>query len=324
MPYLIDGHNLIAALSDIALDDPDDEVKLVLKLRAWCAHTGRKAIVYFDGGLPGGVARDLSTSQLRVIFAAAERSSADALIKAQLQRLKDARNWTVVTSDREILTVAYRRGAHGLKSQAFAAELTRVSLPPMPEEAERKSEGVFGSELEYWLQEFSQSEKKAAQPLAAPADKAPDAPASSQSAARGRKTSPPRPSQQSDAPVSGVPLGDLAPELKALSQAGPQPEREAPEPEQGEKPPLPTPEEIAAWLKEFPEPEGPIGPPPPKPAPPRPLRPGQAKPQDITRAELAEWLHLFGAAENDAADADEDAATMERLFGPRRPPRKKP
>ncbi len=323
MPYLIDGHNLIAALPDIALDDPDDEVKLVHKLRAWCAHTGRKAILYFDGGLPGGVARDLSTSQLRVIFAAAERSSADALIKAQLQRLKDARNWTVVTSDREILAAAHRRGAHTLKSQAFAAELAHISAPPPADDI--KPEGLLGAELEHWLAEFSQSEEKAAPPSAGPAPSEAAAPATSQSATRGRSVSqPPRPQRAASAPAAGVPLGDLAPALKALRAAQTPPEPHPVLESDGEKPPLPDPEEVAAWLQEFPELEEPIGPPPPKPAPPRPLRPGQAKPHDITRAELAEWLHLFGAdSEVETPERDEDADTMARLFGPRRAPRKK-
>ncbi len=42
MPFLIDGHNVIAALRDIDLDDPDDEAKLVMKLRAWSSRVRRK------------------------------------------------------------------------------------------------------------------------------------------------------------------------------------------------------------------------------------------------------------------------------------------
>ena len=41
MHYLIDGHNLIAHLADIDLEDPNDEVKLVLMMRGWAA-AGRK------------------------------------------------------------------------------------------------------------------------------------------------------------------------------------------------------------------------------------------------------------------------------------------
>ena len=43
MPFLIDGHNVIAVLSDIDLADPDDEAKLVVKLRAWSGRERRKA-----------------------------------------------------------------------------------------------------------------------------------------------------------------------------------------------------------------------------------------------------------------------------------------
>ena len=35
MPYLIDGHNLIACLPDISLDDPNDEAQLVNKLKGF-------------------------------------------------------------------------------------------------------------------------------------------------------------------------------------------------------------------------------------------------------------------------------------------------
>ncbi len=316
MPYIIDGHNLIAALPDISLDDPDDEVKLVLKLRAWCAHTGRKAIVYFDGGLPGGVARELSTSRLRVIFAAAQRSSADALIKAHLQRLKDARNWTVVTSDRDILAAAYRRGAHGLKSQAFAAELAPVQ--PAVEEEESKLAGVLAQELQEWLHIFGDEEKSAAE-SAAQAVTETSAPAT-QDEQRPRPVRPAPPTTAETRP--GVPLGDLVPELTALRGEAPAVAASGLEREGGEKPPLPTPEEIEAWLREFPELDEPIAPPPPKPAPPRPLKRGQAKPTDITQEELNEWLYLFGKGDDTQAE-DEDAATMQRLFGPRRTSKKK-
>ena len=63
MPHLIDGHNVIAALPDIDLEDEHDEAKLVLKLRAWTGRRHRKAIVIFDGG-------DIVTADVRLIEAA--------------------------------------------------------------------------------------------------------------------------------------------------------------------------------------------------------------------------------------------------------------
>ena len=103
MPFLIDGHNVIAALPDINLEDPDDEAKLVVKLRAWSGRGRRKAIVVFDGGIPGGPSRVLSSPEVRVVFAARPHSTADRIIKERLGALPDAPNWTVVASDREVL-----------------------------------------------------------------------------------------------------------------------------------------------------------------------------------------------------------------------------
>ena len=60
MPLLIDGHNLIGRLPDLRLDDPQDEAKLVARLRVYHARTGKRVTVVFDRGLPGGRSRELS------------------------------------------------------------------------------------------------------------------------------------------------------------------------------------------------------------------------------------------------------------------------
>ncbi|MBN1248933.1 MAG: NYN domain-containing protein, partial [Anaerolineae bacterium] len=85
MPFLIDGHNVIAALHGIDLEDPDDEAKLVLKLRAWSSRVQRKAIVIFDGGIPGGFSRTMSTADIGVVFAARYHTNADRIIDERLR-----------------------------------------------------------------------------------------------------------------------------------------------------------------------------------------------------------------------------------------------
>ncbi len=111
MPFLIDGHNVIAAPGDIDLDDPDDEAKLVMKLRAWSSRVQRKAIVIFDGGLPGGFSRTMSTVDIGVVFAARYHTNADRIIDERLRSSPDAPNWTVVSSDHEVLDRARAKGA---------------------------------------------------------------------------------------------------------------------------------------------------------------------------------------------------------------------
>ena len=81
MHYLIDGHNLIATMPGIDLSDPDDEAQLVLRLRTWTAASRKRRVtVYFDGGLPGGPAHDLSGARLKVIFASTGRSADETTI----------------------------------------------------------------------------------------------------------------------------------------------------------------------------------------------------------------------------------------------------
>jgi len=137
MPYLIDGHNLIAALPDIRLDDPDDEAKLVIKLKGFVARKRTKCVVIFDGGLPGG-ASPLSSRSVTVIFASAQHSDADALLKRRMRNIRDVSGWTVVSSDREVADYARGRRLRQLSAQEFMRELQRpASSPNADDQAEK-------------------------------------------------------------------------------------------------------------------------------------------------------------------------------------------
>jgi predicted RNA-binding protein with PIN domain len=136
MQYLIDGHNVIAQLPDISLDDPDDEAKLVIRLRSWAAgKRQRRVTVYFDSGLPGGEARHLSTSQVKVVFASVGRT-ADQLLVARINKLRNPEAYTLISSDREIVAVA-PRGLRLMSAEAFASEL--VSLDKRAGETSRQA-----------------------------------------------------------------------------------------------------------------------------------------------------------------------------------------
>lgn len=155
MHYLIDGHNLIARLPEISLDDPHDEAKLVIRLRSWAAARRKHQVtVYFDHGLPGGEARNLSTSQVKVIFASTGRKADELLIK-QIERLRNPGAYTVVTSDREILAAA-PRALRLMSAEAFAAELARMGRtstevgPVSPAEPD-----LSPDEVDEWLDIFS-------------------------------------------------------------------------------------------------------------------------------------------------------------------------
>ena len=152
MPYLIDGHNLIACLPDIRLDDPDDEAKLVNKLKSFVAGGGNKCSVVFDGGIPGGQSA-MSNNAVQVTFAAAERSNADAIIKHRMRRARDAKYWIVVTSDHELVNFARGRGLRTMTSSEFA-RLLRSNVEDQTDLGEEIDPKILDDDLDHWLRQF--------------------------------------------------------------------------------------------------------------------------------------------------------------------------
>lgn len=137
MPYLIDGHNLIGALPDIDIADPDDEAKLLIKLKGFAARKRAKCTVVFDGGLPGG-ASSMSSRSVTVIFASARHSNADALLKRRIATIRDVKGWTVVSSDREVADYAKRRRMRQLTAQEFAREMERPAAAQSADDVDEK------------------------------------------------------------------------------------------------------------------------------------------------------------------------------------------
>ncbi len=153
MPYLIDGHNLIHALPDIDLEDDHDEVKLVQRLRGFFGRINKKAEVIFDHGLPGGVNADLSNSQVKVAWAAAHHSNADAVIKRRVKKHRDPGQLIVVSSDHEVLNAAATRGARTMTSQQFA-DFMRETLAAAAEQDRSGDVQLSASEVDEWLRLF--------------------------------------------------------------------------------------------------------------------------------------------------------------------------
>jgi|GEM_PF-449271 len=156
MHYLIDGHNLIAQMDEIDLSDPDDEAQLILRLRQWIA-AGRKrrVTVYFDGGLPGGEARNLSGTRLRVFFASGG-GNADTMMIKKIRRVQNPPEYTLVTNDREIIDVARGRKMPHMPADEFAQGMAmeaaeRAEPDPAPQAEEP---ALSEAEVAEWLEMF--------------------------------------------------------------------------------------------------------------------------------------------------------------------------
>jgi len=148
MPLLIDGHNLIGRMSDLSLDDPDDEVKLVQRVRRHCLRHRRQATIIFDAGLPGGPAPHLSAPPVAVVFAA-PGVTADHLICQRIRRARDPRGLLVVSSDRVVQEAARSRGGRVIPAEEFAAQLADDQT------REPGEQGLSKEQVAEWLELFS-------------------------------------------------------------------------------------------------------------------------------------------------------------------------
>ncbi|MBI5670308.1 MAG: NYN domain-containing protein [Chloroflexi bacterium] len=151
MPYLIDGHNLIGQLPDISLEDPNDEALLVQKLIGFAARTGKRCVVVFDYGLPGGTSR-MSTRAVQVVFAS-QRSSADRVMIERIGKIPDPKDWVIVTSDADVRDTARRRRMTVLTSSEFA-DLMKSPPKPIVDAGEAADVYVPPDEVDEWLNLF--------------------------------------------------------------------------------------------------------------------------------------------------------------------------
>lgn len=173
MHYLIDGHNLIGKMPDIQLSDPNDEVKLVLRLQEWLnGRSSQQATVIFDGRrMMGGVSNTLSSRQLTVIFSP-DGIIADDLIIRRIKQVKNPAGYTVVSSDRMVYNAADSIRMKALTSEKFIEragfvfeEKKKKRRRAEPTTSETDDPIITEAEVDEWLDLFGPvPERKSAPP----------------------------------------------------------------------------------------------------------------------------------------------------------------
>ena len=153
MPYLIDGHNLIPKVPGLALQNLDDETQLIELLLEYCRRKRKEAVVFFDQA-PVGYPRTRNFGNVKAYFVR-EGQTADLAIQARLARLgRQARNWTVVSSDRAVQAAARGARAHFISSEIFSEELMLVLKGAPPEEGKKPDSHVSPDEIDSWMEMF--------------------------------------------------------------------------------------------------------------------------------------------------------------------------
>lgn len=149
MPYLVDGHNLIPKLG-LRLDSVDDEMELIAILQEFCRLERRQVEVYFDGApTPQAGTRKLGSVTAHFVRLGA---TADDAIRRRLKKLgRAAKNWTVVSSDRQVQAEAREVHANIIPSDSFAGLLkqARASAPKI-----ERDQTLSPNEVEEWLKLF--------------------------------------------------------------------------------------------------------------------------------------------------------------------------
>lgn len=156
MPYLVDGHNLIPHIPGISLTDLEDEQALISLLERFARQERTRIEVYFDQAPPSRAgSRAFGTVTVHFVR---QGTTADQAIISRLNRIgKETKNWTVVTSDREIHAEARSFHSKILPSAEFAGLIlnppnTSAILGDKVEDPE-----ISGEEVDYWLDQFNGS-----------------------------------------------------------------------------------------------------------------------------------------------------------------------
>jgi predicted RNA-binding protein with PIN domain len=154
MAYLIDGHNLIPHLPGLSLEDPDDENKLIQILSDFAVSNRSGVEVFFDHA-PADRARTVKGGLIKAIFVRKD-STADQAIKTRLSQLgKEAKNWTVVSSDHEIRAEARSAQSRILTAPEFVELLKEQPSRKHPEGEKPEDPDPDHLEVDYWLEQFS-------------------------------------------------------------------------------------------------------------------------------------------------------------------------
>jgi predicted RNA-binding protein with PIN domain len=152
MPYLIDGHNLIPKIG-LRLSDPDDEMELMRLLQEFARLKRHAVEVYFDGAPPASAGtRKLGTVTLHFI---SRGTSADSAMRARLNNMgKSAKNWIVVSSDREVQSAAKVNQAQYISSEAFVTLVRDTLRVGVKKSTDDKK--LSNQEVEEWLKIFTE------------------------------------------------------------------------------------------------------------------------------------------------------------------------
>ena len=158
MPYIIDGHNLIPRIPGFSLQDIDDELQLVEMLQEFCRLRRKRVEVYFDNAPPGQL-KVQKFGSITAHFVRAGRTADQAILQKLTRLGNEARNWSVVSSDREVQSAARAARATVIPAQTFAQQLLQTIEGTNSSTNTAEEPAMNPDELDDWLKLFGESDE---------------------------------------------------------------------------------------------------------------------------------------------------------------------
>jgi uncharacterized protein len=156
MPYIIDGHNLIPKIRGTSLNDVDDEQRLVEMLQVFCLKQEKTAEVFFDNAQVGG-SPVIKAGRVTATFIPSPRT-ADQAIRQRLKQLgPSVKNYTVVSSDRDVRRSAQEYHARPISSEKFSQLMSESGQNQSMENDEREDATVEIEDIDKWLDLFQRN-----------------------------------------------------------------------------------------------------------------------------------------------------------------------
>jgi predicted RNA-binding protein with PIN domain len=145
VPYFLDGNNLIGIARKTKRPGEDDRSALLSELAARLRSNRSSVRVFFDGEGRAAAFGSLTVS--------GTGGSADESILRELAKIRDPRQVTVVTADRDLARRARDAGAKTMHPSDFWN-----TLAPIPPAADRQSAGTI--DVDEWMDYFSDPENR--------------------------------------------------------------------------------------------------------------------------------------------------------------------
>jgi len=131
VPYFLDGNNLIGLARNRSRPEPEDRSALIAELCDRLRRTRSRAVLFFDGEVPGG-----GTALGGLLIRCSGRETADELILREISRARTPGEIILVTADRDLARRAHDAGAKTLAPRAFWARFG-TGRRPAAEDSER-------------------------------------------------------------------------------------------------------------------------------------------------------------------------------------------